>query len=102
MEAVVAFIQIIELTSTKIGEIEALVKVWEAATEGRRSARRATVTKDRDRPNTYIQIVEFPSYEAAMANSELTETTLFAARLAELCEGPLVFRNLDVVSVEQM
>jgi hypothetical protein len=41
--------------------------------------------------------VEFPSYEEAMANSELPETAEFAARLMELCDGPPTFRNLDVL-----
>jgi len=102
MGAVMAFIQIIELRTTKVSEIEELIKIWKAASEGRRSAQRATVTQDLDRPNTYLQIVEFPSHESAMANSELTETTLFAARLAELCDGPIEFRNLEVVRVVQM
>jgi hypothetical protein len=29
-------------------------------------------------------------------------TTAFAARLAALCDGPPVFRNLDVISVEEL
>jgi hypothetical protein len=50
----------------------------------------------------YVQIVEFPSYEDAMANSELPETSFFAQKLHELCDGPLHFRNLDVRSVEEL
>ena len=53
-------------------------------------------TRDRDRANTYVQIVEFPSYEEAMTNSQLPETGEIAARLTELCDGPPTFRNLDV------
>ena len=45
-------------------------------------------THDRDRANTYVQIVEFPSYEDAVASSVLSETSEVAARLAELCDGP--------------
>ena len=44
----------------------------------------------------YVQIVEFPSYEDAMANSELPETSAFAKQLTELCDKPIAFRNLDV------
>jgi hypothetical protein len=69
---------------------------------GRRTAQRGTFTQDRERPNTYLQIVEFPSYEDAMANSDLPETAAFAQRLGELCDGPMSFRNLDVRSVEEM
>ncbi len=97
-----AFLQLIEVTTTRIDEVEALVADWEARTDGRHTARRGTLTQDRDRPGTYVQIVEFPSFEAAMANSDLPETAGFAQQLAELCDGPLVFRNLDVRSVTEM
>ncbi|HEY1988588.1 MAG TPA: hypothetical protein VGG43_03925 [Acidimicrobiales bacterium] len=97
-----AFVQIIELTTTRPDEVEALAAEWQAQTEGRRTAQRGTFTQDRDRPNTYLQIVEFPSFEEAMANSELPETAAFAERLTALCDGPMVFRNLDVRSIEEM
>ena len=41
-------------------------------------------------------MVDFPSYEAATANSSLPETGEFAEKLAKLCDGPPTFRNLDV------
>ena len=97
-----AFVQIIEFTTTRPDEVEALTADWQAQTEGRRTAQRETFTQDRDRPNTYVQIVEFPSYEAAMANSELPETAAFAERVSALCDGPMAFRNLDVRRVEEM
>jgi hypothetical protein len=98
----VAFIQIIEIKTTHVDEIEALVDDWRAKTAGRRMAQRATLTADRERPDTYVQIVEFPSYEEAMANSELPETAEFAAKLVALCEAPPAFRNLDVRRVEEL
>ena len=97
-----AFIQVIELTTTRPDEVEALVSEWQAQTAGRRTAQRGTFTKDRDRPDVYVQIVEFPSYEDAMANSDLPETASFAERLAQLCDGPMQFRNLDVQRVKEM
>ena len=97
-----AFVQIIEIATTRPDEVEALVSEWREKTEGTRKAQRGTFTKDRDRPDTYVQIVEFPSYEDAMANSELPETASFAERLRTLCDGPLLFRNLDVRSVEEL
>ena len=97
-----AFIQVIEVTTKRPEEIQVLVEEWSARTEGRRSAYRSTLTTDRDRPGTYVQIVEFPSYEDAMANSELPETASFAQRLALLCDSPMQFRNLDVQRVEEM
>lgn len=96
------FIQIIEIETGRPEIVEALVAQWRAETEGARSAQRGTFTSDRDRPNTYVQIVEFPSYEDAMSNSALPETASFAESLREVCDGPLIFRNLDVRSTEEM
>ena len=75
---------------------------WLERTKGKRAATRGTQTRDRDAENTYVQIVEFPTYEDAMANSNLAETEEFAAQLASLCDGPPSFRNLDVLREEQM
>jgi hypothetical protein len=95
------FIQTFEFTTTRIDEIEALLEMWVAQSEGRRQVDRSVITADRDRPHTYVQIVEFPSYEAAMQNSALPETAEFAQRLAELCEEAPQFRNLDLVRTHE-
>ena len=97
-----AFVQIIEMTTTKVPEVQELMNGWMAATEGRRSASRSVLTKDRERPDTYVQVVEFPSYEEAMANSALPETTAFAENLSALCVSGPTFRNLDVVRVDEL
>ena len=91
-----SFIQIIEVTTTHVGEIQEIVDNWIVKTEGKRKAQAAKLTQDRDRPNTYLQIVEFPSYEAAITNAELPETGDFAQQLATLCDDPPIFRNLEV------
>ena len=96
------FIQVIEFQTTKLAEIEEVMAGWKAATEGSRKAQRSTLTRDRDRADSYIQIVEFPSYEEAMANSKLAATAEFAKKLAELCDVPPKFLNLDVVREEEM
>ena len=97
-----AFVQVIEVTTTKLGEAQELIDEWVAATEGRRSAQRSLLTRDRDHADTYVQVVEFPSYEAAMANSALPETAAFAARLSALCTSGPAFRNLDVVRAYEL
>ena len=97
-----SFIQIIEFTSSRADELNAVLDEWLERTQGKRTATRGIQTRDRDRPNTYVQIIEFPSYEQAMANSELPETAEVANRLAELCDGPPTFRNLDVARTIQM
>ncbi len=96
------FIQIIEYKTSRIDELNAAMDQWLAATEGTRTALRGIQAQDRDQPGTYVNIVEFPSYEAAMENSNKPETGEFAARLTALCDGPPTFRNLDVTRTEQM
>jgi hypothetical protein len=53
-------------------------------------------TADRDRPNHYMTIVQFESYDDAMENSKRAETTEFAQQMGALCDGPATFHNLDV------
>ena len=91
-----AFVQIIEFTTTRVDEVLDLMEEWVTRTEGKRKTGRSVLSADRDKANTYVQVVEFPSYEEAMANSNLPETSEFAERLNKLCDGPPSFRNLDV------
>lgn len=93
------FVQIIEMKTSRIDEIDALV-------DGLRDTGapmpmvRATMTGDRDRPDHYVTIIEFESYEEAMANSNKPETTEMAQRMADLCDEPPKFYNLDVRRTE--
>ena len=94
------FVQIIEMKTSRYDEVDKLTEEWRAQTQGRRATGRAMVTKDRDTPNTYVVVVEFPSYEAAMKNNDLPETAQFAEQMAKLCDAPPTFRNLDLEKVE--
>lgn len=96
------FIQIIEFQTDKIDEFDAVQDEWLSASAGWRTPTRSVRTQDRDKPGTYVQIVEFPSYEEAMANSGHPETEEFSQRLAALCSAPPKFRNLDVEREEDM
>jgi hypothetical protein len=96
------FIQTIEFTTTRIGEIQHLMDEWVAKSGGRRTPYRATLVADQDRPNTYLQIVEFPSYEEAVRNNALPETTEFAEQAAQLVDSGPVYRNLDVQRVDDL
>jgi quinol monooxygenase YgiN len=96
------FIQIIEFQTSRIDEFNAALDTWLEKTKGKRAATSGTLTRDRDTANTYVQIVEFPSFEEASANSNLPETGEFAAQLAALCDAPATFRNLDVTRQERM
>ena len=96
-----AFVQIIELQTSRIDEIEALLNTMRAGREGEGGPgpRRAALAADRDRPSTYVIIIEFDSFESAMENSRRSDTSEFADQLAKLCDRPPTFRNLDVRGV---
>ena len=93
------FVQIIEYQTSKPEEMQALGEEVQAmrAEGGGVAPSSILVVQDRDRPNTYLTIVRFPSYEEAMENSQREDTSQMAARMAALTDGPPTFRNLDVV-----
>ena len=97
------FVQIIQYTATEKNraEMDKLTDKWLADTEGKRTAGRAVSCKDRDKPNTYVDIIEFPSYEEAMKNNDMPETAAFAEKAAELSDGPPTFLNLDVMRIDE-
>lgn len=92
-----AFVQIIELRTSRPDEMEAVADEWEKATENKRTARRRVLCRDRDASDHYVNIVFFDSYEEAMANSALPETDEMSKKLADLTDGAPTFYNLDVV-----
>ncbi len=91
------FIQIVEMRSRNIDELRSLYERWEQVTEGTATLRRSILTQDRTDPHQVTIIAFFDSYEAAMQNSGLPETTALAREAAALAEGPLAFRDLDVL-----
>jgi len=92
-----AFVQIIEFRSSDIAGILKADEDWMRATEGKRTARRLVLTRDRNDPDRHVMIVFFDSYESAMANSELPETQASSEIMAALADGPPSFRDLDVL-----
>jgi quinol monooxygenase YgiN len=100
MATMAGFVQIIEFKTSRPEEVRALgdeLRRQRQASGDGTSPLRVTLTADRDRPGYYVNVVEFESHEAAMENSDRPETSAFAARMAELCEGAPKFTNLDVV-----
>ena len=91
------FIQIIDVHTSKVDEIMRLEDEWENATKGRRTLRRSIITRDRNDPERYLVIAFFDSYESAMTNSNLPETTEFGQKQSALLDGPMHFTNLDVI-----
>ncbi len=91
------FIQLVEGHTDRYDEMRALDQEWEEGTEGRRTARRAIMTRDRDNPRHFIVVAFFDSYESAMENSNMPETQAFAEKMMALVDGPPTFHNLDVI-----
>ena len=91
------FIQAIRFRTSRIDDFLELAKRHERDSAGEGSVVRALTTVDLDNSDTYMLIVEFPSQEEAMANSELAKTQAFATALGELSDGEPSFHNLDVI-----
>jgi hypothetical protein len=91
------FIQVIEYTTSRFDEVDAMVDRWVEQTQGRRTPSSGYTGRDRDDPNRYVDVVVFPSYEEAMRNNDLPETRALAEQWGKLCDGEPTFRNLDVV-----
>ena len=91
-----AFVQLIEFRTHQIDDVRAAIRQWEQAIGSARTARWSITGTDRDHDDSYLQIIEFPSYEAAMANSDHPATGELAAQLNKLYDGEPTFRNIDV------
>lgn len=94
------FVQIMEIETSRIEEVEALSKKMQEERGDALLASRATVTQDRDRAGRYFIIVEFDSYEQAMKNSNDPVTGKYAQQMGALLDGPPRFYNLDVRMVQ--
>ncbi len=92
-----AFLQMIEGRTSRMDELQELDDQWEKATEGKRTLRRSFVVRDRNDAERYVILAFFDSYESAMENSNLPETQEFAEKQAALVDGPMTFRDFDVV-----
>ena len=90
------FIQFIEFETDNIDAFQAEIDKWAEESADWRTATHFTLCADRDRPGSYVHIVEFPSYEEAMKNSNDPATSEFAKEMGALLEGPPKFYNLDV------
>lgn len=97
-----AFLQLIEFRTRDLGAFESLAELWRERMGQEATARWAVVGADRDRPDTYVELVAFPDYAAAMRNSEHPVTSDFAKQMQEATDGEAGFRNLDVRMVMRM
>ncbi|MGP3979732.1 ester cyclase [Streptomyces sp. KR80] len=96
------FVQIIDCKTDRIDEMNRLMDTWVEQTKGKRTATHDLIGKDRSEPRHFIEIVEFPSYEEAMKNSNLPETNRIFDEIVALCDEAPTFTDLDVVRDEQL
>lgn len=68
------FIQIIEVKTQDIQAIRKAAGEYRRATEGKGTIRREMLTRDRNDPSRYFNLVFFDSHDSAMKNSNLPET----------------------------
>jgi len=92
-----AFVQFIEFRTSDIEGVRQIDEEWRRATEGRRTARRELMARDRSDPDRYFAVVFFDSYESAMENSSLPETKAAAEQYMKVTSGQPVFYDLDIL-----
>lgn len=96
------FVQIIDCKTDRVDDVNHLLDRWVEQTQGKRTATHSIVGKDRSDAHHVVEIVEFPSYEEAMRNSNLPETNRIFEEMVALCDAPPTFTDLDVVRDEQL
>ncbi len=94
-----AFVQLVEMSTSRIDEMLKFNEEWREQNPDQLFDW-SIVAQDRDVPGKCVVIVHFDSYEVAMQNSADPRTAEFAAKMDELCDGPVTFRNLDVLTTE--
>jgi steroid delta-isomerase-like uncharacterized protein len=96
------FVQIIDYTTSRADELNQVLDRYIAQSQGHRTVTHSVVGRDREAENHYVDVVEFPSYEEAMKNSNLPETDRMFREMVALCDGMPTFTNLDVVRDEHL
>ncbi|UUU24428.1 ester cyclase [Streptomyces sp. DSM 40750] len=96
------FMQLIDCRTNRFDEMNRLMDTWVEQTKGKRTATHNVIGKDRSDGSHFVEIVEFPSYEEAMRNSNLPETDRIFQEMVALCDETPTFTDLDVVRDEQL
>jgi quinol monooxygenase YgiN len=92
------FVQLIEMHTKNMDELQKLEDEWAAATEGKRTLRQTVVGRDRNDPDRFIVIAFFDDYDSAMVNSNMPETQAFGEKQFALLDSPPTFTDLDVIN----
>ncbi|MFE9736882.1 ester cyclase [Streptomyces sp. NPDC006477] len=97
-----SFVQIIDCRTSRVDDLNRLMDQWVEQTKGKRTATHSIVGKDRSDASHVVEIVEFPSYDVAMRNSQLPETDRIFREMVALCDEMPTFTDLDVVRDEAL
>ena len=97
------FTQIIEFPTSRIDDFNAHLDAWITETEGHRIPHRAVVLHRTATPRTST-CSRWSSRPTTMAwrTPAAPRPAEFAAFLAAISDGPLAFRNLDVLRTEDL
>jgi hypothetical protein len=90
------FIQLIEFETNDVEAVEKAIQNFRGDHPGVMTFTTSRVAEDRDKPGTYISIVEFPSYEEAMKQSDHPALSEFVQSIGPELMANRRFRNLDV------
>lgn len=89
------FLQAIEFQGDQ-ARFEQLMDRYKQLMGDQSKARRAWLLADHDRPGTFIELVEFDSFDEAMSNSTHPGTQAWSNEASPML-GSALFRNLDLV-----
>src|SRR5688572_21554332 len=93
------FVQLVEMSTSRFEEMRKFNEEWRESNPDA-LLDWSIVGRDRDDPEKFVVMVHFESYDVAMKNSADPRTAEYAAKMDELADGPVTFRNLDVVFTE--
>ncbi|MDQ0992534.1 ester cyclase [Streptomyces sp. V3I7] len=96
------FVQLIDCRTSRFDEMDRLMDRWVEQTKGKRTATHDMVGRDRSDASHFVEVVEFPSYEDAMRNSNLPETDRIFQEMVALCDEMPTLMDLDVVRDERL
>ena len=90
------FIQLVEFETNDVEAVQKAILKFRDEHPDVMTFTTSRVAEDRDRPGTYISIVEFPSYEEAMKQSNHPALSELVQSMGSELMVSRGFRNLDV------
>lgn len=97
-----SFMQLIRFRTDDPTALQELSDRWVAETGSERTATRLVLCRVRGEDDAYVQLVEFPSADAAQANSGLEATDRWAEDMRKLSHDGMEFTDLDVVRTVEL